>query len=117
MLRRKHILILFAYVMLLQVLFFYNFAVINSSNYDDFEQVAFIFDPTLNRDQILASLIDLDVKLVRYGAFDNIAIIEDEKSDVERIYDSGVLLMLDPIVFGGCWYEASPQSLELLSSK
>ena len=76
-------------------------------------QVAVVFPPWVEMGEALARVTQADGRLVRLGFFGNVIIAApNDERFVERLYQQGGVLVVDPIVFGGCSVEGgqSPET-------
>ena len=67
-------------------------------------QMAVIFPPWVDLGEAVTRIAQADGRLVRQGLFDNIVVAAANDSGfVTRLYQNGAILVVDPIVLGGCW--------------
>ena len=69
-------------------------------------QVAVVFPPWIEMEDALARVTQADGRLVRLGLFGTVIIAApNDENFVTRLYEQGGVLVVDPIVFGGCSVE------------
>jgi len=66
-------------------------------------QIAAVFPPTWAPAAIMEASADADVRISRFGALDNIVVVEFTDDEARRrLRDSGAWLLLPPGALGGC---------------
>ncbi len=74
-------------------------------------QVAVMFDPRLDRADLMRAVADADASLVRFGGLPGTVIVDMPDGGVARLAASGAWLIADPIMLGGCNPEISFDTL------
>jgi len=65
-------------------------------------QVAVVFPPGWNRSDTLRAAARADSALIRFGSLSNIAVVDLEPGAGARLRAAGAVLILDPLILGGC---------------
>ena len=98
----------FAPAMLLAAMAFFSVSVVQMSgsfggSVSDLPQVAVIFPPWVDFGDAMARVSEADGRPVRQGLLSNIVIAASQDVGfVTRLYDQGAILVVDPLVLGGC---------------
>ena len=65
-------------------------------------QAAVMFDPRLDRVDLLHAVAEADASLVRFGALPGTVIVYMPEGGLARLSASGAWIIADPILLGGC---------------
>jgi len=65
-------------------------------------QAAVVFDPRLDRVDVLRAVAQADAALVRFGALPGTVIVDMPEGGVAQLTASGAWIIADPILLGGC---------------
>jgi hypothetical protein len=66
-------------------------------------EIAAIFPPGWQSDDVMRAVASTPVGVVRFGAFDNVVIVSAEDDDTRSaLFQAGAWLLLPPGVLGGC---------------
>jgi len=65
-------------------------------------QTAVLFDPRLDRREVLQAVAASDATLVRFGALPGSAVVDTDEGGRLRLSAAGAWLLADPILLGGC---------------
>ncbi|TGY89176.1 hypothetical protein E5163_08630 [Marinicauda algicola] len=65
-------------------------------------QAAIVFPPGWARGEVARATAEAGTALVRFGSLPNIAIVDLGRDDTARLREAGALLVLDPLILGGC---------------
>jgi hypothetical protein len=70
-------------------------------------QAAVMFDPRLDRVDLMRAVADADASLVRFGGLPGTVIVDMPDGGVAQLAASGAWIIADPIMLGGCQPETS----------
>ena len=70
-------------------------------------QTAVVFDPRLDRAELMVAIAEADVSLVRFGALPGTVVVDVPEGGFHQLSASGAWLIADPILLGGCEPENS----------
>lgn len=65
-------------------------------------QAAVLFPPGWDHGRVAIATAEAGTGLVRFGSLGNIAIVDLEPGDTPRLRLAGAVLVLDPLILGGC---------------
>ncbi len=65
-------------------------------------QAAVVFDPRLDRSDLLLAVADAEASLVRFGALPGTVIVDMPEGGMTRLTAAGAWIIADPILLGGC---------------
>lgn len=65
-------------------------------------QTAVLFDPRLERREIVQAVAASDARLVRFGALPGSVVVDMPEGGRSRLSQAGAWILADPIVLGGC---------------
>lgn len=74
-------------------------------------QAAVMFDPRLDRADLMRAVADADASLVRFGGLPGTVIVDMSDGGAARLAASGAWIIADPIMLGGCQSETSLNTL------
>lgn len=65
-------------------------------------QAAIVFPPGWAHDAVVRATGEAGTSLIRFGSLPNIAIVDLQPEDAVRLRAAGAILVLDPLILGGC---------------